>query len=394
MRKFIALALLGLLPALTRQAAAEVVYRSGEGWTSQSPGDEDAAHEKSAAEQMNTAQGYEKSGDIKKALNAYTYLLKKWPNAASAPAAQLGVGSLSEKTGDFDRAFKAYGQYITKYPRGEGFDRCVEAQFRIARLFLEGQKHRVFGVVPMTATPLHAQEMFEQIIKNAPYSKYAPLAQFSLGRALEKQDKDLEAIAAYQAVITKYPNESVAADAQYQIGYIYFQQSRGNGDPGTSAKARDAFEDFIAKYPDSEKTAQAKDDLKSIGGRQTKGALDIAKFYDKQKKYKAANVYYNDVIKQQPASTDADYAKKRIEAIKNIVGDDSLATGPQRAETGKRASERRKLQAKVETAARPDFAGPPVVIPDEIAPDKAPRLRSTPGEIGPVPAVEPPLPKQ
>ena len=76
------------------------------------------------------------------------------------------------------------------------------------------------------------------------------------------------------------------------------------------------FEDFIYRYPQSEKVPQAKENIKSLEGGVSKGSLEIAKFYDKTKQHKAAVIYYNDVIKQDPGSPDAVYAKNRIDALK------------------------------------------------------------------------------
>jgi len=249
-----------------------------------------------------------------------------------------------------------------------------------------------------------AQKMFESIIENASYSKYAPLSQFNIGQALEKQGKPKEAIDAYQVVQSKYPNDPIAADAQYQIGYVYMKESRAEGvyDPGVGSKAHDAFEDFVARYPSSEKVPQAQENMKMLSGRETKGAFEIAKYYDKQKKYKAAVIYYNDVIQQQPGTPESDAAKARIEALKSLVGEDVLQPGPERTETGARAQKERKLQAQVDTASRPDYLGPPVTPPVETAPAK-PKLRTSTDDLNPppegtpapkVPAVEPPLPAQ
>jgi outer membrane protein assembly factor BamD len=144
---------------------------------------------------------------------------------------------------------------------------------------------------------------------------------------------------------------------------------------------------------------QARENLKSLQGGQTKNALSIAKYYDKQKQYKAAVIYYNDVLQQQPGSADSEVAKARIAQLKELVGEDSLRAGPEKAETGEKAAARRKLQAKVDVASRPDYVGPPVKLaqqptaPVETAPGR-PKLRTSSDTIGPIPAggVEPPLP--
>ena len=138
-----------------------------------------------------------------------------------------------------------------------------------------------------------------------------------------------------------------------------------------------------------------------LSGRDTKGSYEIAKYYDKQKRYKAAVIYYNDVIQQQPGSPESEASKARIEALKSLVGEDALHGGPERTETGERAAKSRKLQAQVDTASRPDYLGPPVVVstPEQTAPQK-PKVRTSTQDVGPVPSspsgppVEPPLPAQ
>ena len=378
---------------LPRGAEGAVIYRSNEGWSVE--GDANSAVEGSAAEQMRKAENLEADGKTDAALGAYRALLREYGKSALAPKAQLKIGVLLERQGRFDKAYEAYEAYLTKYPRADDFDGVTESMFKIAQLFLEGEKRRILGV-PIAPSMERAQEMFAGIVKRAPFSKWAPLSQFNIGQALEKQDKFPEAIAAYQQVVARYPNDAVADDALYQIGYVRLREHQGGSyDRASAQKAREAFEDFINRYPESEKVAQARENLKSLEGRQTQGSLQIAKFYDRTKQYKAAVIYYNDVIRQQPGSPESEVAKSRIAELKDQVGEDALRAGPERTETGARATARRRMQARVDTVSRPDYVGPPIKLPEpvETAPT-GPKLRTTPSNLGPIPAVEPPLPSE
>lgn len=343
---------------------------------------------------MNKAEALEAEGDLAKALGAYRGLVRKFPQAVVASKAQWKVAELYEKLGDYERAFDAYSAYIKKYPRSEDFDKAVEAQFRIAKLFLEGERQRLLGLKTLPSMQ-RAQTMFETILKDAPYSKLAPLAQFNAGLALEKQGKTNEALAAYQTLIEKYSGSPVVADAYYQIGYVYYNQVRsGSYDEATRSKAGEAFEEFIARFPESEKVPQAKENLKSLSGGQNTNTLDIAKFYDKQKSYKAAVIYYNEVIRLEPGTANAELAKNRIEVLKQTIGEDALRPGPERTETGARVQARRRMQAQVDTVSRPDYVGPVVKMPEQEAPSK-PKMRTNLNDAQPVdvPAVEPALPE-
>lgn len=382
-----------LLPC--HRAAAAIDYTPGTGWTTEDAAGQSAA-EATASAQLVKAQALEKAGDYKQAMIAYYALARKFPRSGAAEDAQLKAGDMAVLSGDYDRGYALYNEYLTKYPKGDGFDDALQGMYGIGQKFLDGARRQLFGVKTFPSMA-RAQQIFESIVKIAPFSKWAPLAQFYAGQALEKQSRQDDAIAAYEEVISRYPTNPTAADAQYQIGYVYLVESRTAYDRSAASKAQDAFEDFLARYPSSEKAPQAQDNLKTLQSRENSNAVQIAEYYDKKKNYKAAVIYYNEVIKEQPGSPEARKAEDRINALKAKVGDAALQPGPEQTETGSTAQEQRRIQAQVETASRSDYVGPPVAqptpAPDETAPGK-PGLRTSPDDLAPQPAVEPPLPAQ
>lgn len=341
-------------------------------------------------EKLKAGEALEDAGKLDEAIRVYRDLVRTNGFTSAAAKGQFRVGRALEKRGQFDDAFKAYTEYTTRYPRGGDFDTVIQAQFNIAKLYLNGQKKKILGV-PIASDFTKSQEMFEAIVKRAPFHKLAPLSQFNVGQSLEKQGKPTEAIGAYQEVVIKYPSDPLADDAQYQIGYVQYREMQtGSYDQNARLKAREAFEDFVNRYPDSEKVAQARQNIQSLGGSDVKGSLDIAKFYDKTKNYKAAVVYYNEVIRVSPTSPESDAARKRIDELKGLVGVDALRSGPEKAQSGDMALARRRAQARVDVASRPDYNGPMVPYPQPAytAGPGRPAMRTSP--VGPI--VEPALP--
>jgi outer membrane protein assembly factor BamD len=243
-------------------------------------------------------------------------------------------------------------------------------------MYLNGKKVKVLGI-PMKASMDRAIEIFATIVRTAPYGRYTARAQFNIGLATEKQNNASSAVAAFQAVVEKYPNDPLAADAQYQIGYIWFKAARsGVRDPKAAANAKLGFEDFLYRYPKSEKAAQARENLRILNQKQTSNAFEIAKFYDKQKNYGAAAIYYNDVIRQEPGSPAGDKAKRRVDQLRKRFGD--------------------KLQSPELTAAT--AKKPKGTINPEVAGHSAgkrssgeseePMMRTSPGDVAPLPPPE------
>lgn len=351
----------------------------------------------SAAEQFAIARGFEEAGAYQAALNNYRAVVRYYPYSPEASKAQFKVAEILQASGNLTRAFDAYQDLLKKYPNSPDFERAVAAQIEIANSMLEGRRINFLGIT-FTPGKERTQKMYEEILANAPYSKQAPIVQFNLGVAYERQNKFKEAIQAYQAVIDRYPDSDVADDALYQIGYVNYRIGSSGRSQDLSAliTAKETFEDFLIEHPNSEKAAQAKETLALIGAREAGDLLAIARFYERQRDFRAAAIYYNDIIRRQPNTEDAKIAAARVQEMRNQYGDDALRIGPERTDTGERAAIRRRLQAEVETTAMSDYAGPPrrEIVPDEL-PAPKPELRTGIRDtVQPLPPVEPELPTE
>ncbi|MFV0417019.1 MAG: outer membrane protein assembly factor BamD [Chthoniobacterales bacterium] len=352
------------------------------------------AYDPAAAAAFDQAVALEEAGDYNSAVTAHRSLLKNYPYEPQAAESQFRLAQISQAGGHLPRAFNEFSTYISRYPDGKHFDEAISQQVAIANTYLDGKKTRVLGIT-VNSGYSRAQKMYSSILESAPFSKYAPMAQFNLGLAYEKQGKVQEAVNNYQKVLDSYPNSSVADDALYQIAYVNMRAGFGQGSQDLSALrlAQHTFEDFLYQFPNSEKAPQAEANLKLIHSREAGDLLNIARFYDHKKEFRAAAIYYNDIIRREPNSEDAEFARTRIEELRSDLGDDALRSGPERTDTGERVAVRRRLQAQVETSALANYVGPPVRdIETEELPVVRPRLRSGVNDVSPLPAVEPQLP--
>lgn len=324
-------------------ARAAVVFGPGSKAKYVAPGEEEMSG--TAAELFHIGQEAEKKGDLKKAIKAYKGIVRRHGKEALAPGAAFRAAELYERLHDYSNASGSYNYVVLRYPSSPYFDDAIEGLFRIGEAYLNGKKTRILGI-SMGNSLDRAVETFASIIRTAPYGRYTARAQFDIGLAREKQKVPDAAISAYQAVVEKFPNDRLAPSAQYQIGYLWMNISKaGTQDLDATAKARTAFEDFLFRYPSNEKAAQARAHLEFLSRKQTTSAFDIAKYYDKQKHYRAAVIYYNEVIRQQPGSSASERAKKRIDQIRAKVGDKVLAPVEDRALAEKKRQQRSQSAA-------------------------------------------------
>ncbi len=291
---------------------APLVWRKGEGWTWERGG---VAVGNNPKEQLEIARALSQQKDHGSAVTAYRRLIRRWPTSYAVEDARLGLAeSLSALDYHF-KAFKEYQQLIEKHPNSPHFETALQRQFEIANLFLAGQRDKAWGVKWFPARD-KAIDIFEQVVKNGPYSKVGPDAQFRIGVAQEMLKDYVAAVRAYEKVTERYPNLPLAEKAQFQIGYAYRQEAgRFEYDQNAANQAVAAFTDFLVRYPDSERAPQAEEYRAALKGEQAQGLFRVGQFYEKRREYKAAIIYYNEVIEQNPKSNWATEAQTKVLAL-------------------------------------------------------------------------------
>src|SRR5256712_12092735 len=349
-RAFLVLATVALF--LPEPGTASVIFKPGKKTQYVAPGEEELSG--NAAELYQIGQTAEKEGNPKRALRAYKSLIKHHPKDSLAPSALYRAAQLQEQLHDYTPAADSFRELVEKYPTSPYFEDAIEAQFRIGELYLNGKKLKVLGM-SIASSLDRAVTIFANVVRTAPYGKYTARAQFDIGLAREKQGANDAALQAYQAVIDKFPNDPVAADAQYQIGYIWFTATRGGTkDIAATNSARTGFQDFLFRYPNSEKAAQARANLQQLEHKATSSSFDVARYYDKQKAYRAAVIYYNEVICQHPGSVESEIVKKRIDQLRAKLGDKVLQPLQEKEAEKKKSTDQQRTKSAPESTPAPN----------------------------------------
>src|SRR5262249_11797539 len=115
--------------------------------------------------------------------------------------------------------------------------------------------------------------------------------------------------------------------------------------------------------PKREKASQALKNLDILEQKQTNNSYKVAKFYDKQKYYRAAVIYYNEVIRQQPGSEESNEAKKRIDQLRAKFGDAALQPALSVTQSGKKKVEAQGARTVGTGSAKPGAANNEAPLP-------------------------------
>lgn len=315
----VSLVVLGLL-WLPARCPAPLVYRPGEGWTYESVGEGRWTRAR-AKDQFEVAQEAFDNGKTKLAIKAARRTVKRWPLSDYAPKAQALLGRCYEKKKYDEKAFKEYQKAIEKYPKVEGFPEIVQRQYEIATRFLNGQWFKLWGVIPFFPSMEKTAEMYAKIVRNGPFSEVGPKAQMGVAAAREKQKDYVLAVRAYEVAADRYyQNKEVASEATYRAAQAWKKQAQtAEYDQSAAGSAIATFSDFIVLYPEDPRTKEATTIISGLKTEQSRGAFRVAQYYEKKRRWKSAEIYYNETISKDPDSEFAAEARKRLEALRRRV---------------------------------------------------------------------------
>jgi outer membrane protein assembly factor BamD len=256
------------------------------------------------------AQRLVAEGDSEEALDRFLTLSQKYPQSEWAPASLWEVYRISVHLGDDEAAFEALNRLIIGQPGH--FEKAHSAQLQLVKRLLGGGKETRRSLEPVrksqTTPPEIIQEMLKTIIKNGPQSEVGIQAHYYLGIALEKSGEFKEAIAMHEDFAETYPQHELADDAGYQVGYIAYKQWKTMRSTGPHQRENAAIylAWFIAKFPESDKVAQARSCLSEVRSSELRELMSLARFYESRGNEKAAAIYHEQIASRFPEAVIAD----------------------------------------------------------------------------------------
>jgi len=302
------------------RSPAPLVYRPGEGWSYEMPGGKSNWHRERARDQLAVAQQAFDNGQYRVALKSAKRVVLIWPLSDYAPQALYLEGRCFEARKMDEYAFKAYESCLEKYPKQINVGDVQKRQFEIAVRFLHGQWFKLWGYIPFFPSMDRTADMFDKIVKYGPYGEFAPEAQMNIGAAREKEKDYPLAVAAYERAADRYSEQiKIASDALFKAaGASYKQAKTSEYDQSVADQAISSYKDFISLYANDPRTTNAEAIISSLKAEQARGNFRIAQFYEKNKKWDGALIYYNEVLLRDAGSPLATQARQRIETLKAL----------------------------------------------------------------------------
>jgi outer membrane assembly lipoprotein YfiO len=311
-----------LLLALPFRAPAPLTYRPGEGWFYEMPGEKNDWRKLRAKDQLEVAQQAFDQKKYKLALKAANRVITFWPISDYPTKAQYIIARCYEARGQDEKAFDAYQKMLDKHAKYITPEETKDVQHRqyvIALRFLHGEWRRIlWGHLPFFPSRELAAEMFAKIVRYGPYGDLGPDSQMNIGAAREIQKNYPLAVQAYELAADRYSQQpTIAVEALYKAALAYNKQAhRAEYDQSVAGQAISAFTDFMALFPNDPRVADAQRIIGQLKAVEAQGSFKVAQYYEKNKQWLGAVIYYNAARSADPNSPLAGQALQRIEDLK------------------------------------------------------------------------------
>ncbi len=267
------------------------------------------------SEQLAFALEFYKSKQYKEAIREFNKLITHYPKAREAPEAQYYIGLSIEEQGRLYEAFKSYQVVIDKYPFSERSAEVVKKEYAIGERLLDGENKSEF-MSTLTGANYNIIDIFKTVIKNAPYGPLAAPSQYKIGLYLLEQHLYQEARDEFDKVINDYPDNEWAKAAKYQIAIADSKRSTDSQYDQKVTKAAVAeFNEFVKQYPEAELSDKAKEHVQNLRDKEAENNFIVGQFYEKQKNYKSAQIYYQTLVDEYQ---DSKWAGKALERLREI----------------------------------------------------------------------------
>ncbi len=307
-------------------AQADLVWSPDGGWKIEggvlAPFFGDAGETASALEAMNRAKTAQEAGSYYTALSLYSRVVSEYPSSVFAPEALFQRGLIYIKRHQWDKAYQAFDEIIAKYPDYPRFNAVIGKQYQVAGIVQAGKTPYMWGWFPWFADYSKAVDYYEGVVKNAPYSEYAPLALMNIATVAKKDlNKPDVAIDALDRLINNYPQSMLAPDAYLEMASLYSTLVMGAAyDQGSTRDAIRFYQDYLYLYKSGPGAEMAQKNLNNMMDVFARSKLILGNFYYYYRNSsRAALIFYNQAITAAPQSPAAGEARTQISKIRRGV---------------------------------------------------------------------------
>lgn len=272
-------------------------------------------------EQFKWAMSFFEEKDYKRAAEEFARLVSYFPDSEMAPEAQYYAGRSYEAAEKYYPAFEAYQKTLDLYPFTKRIDEIIQRQYNIGREIYKKHSGKLMGRELMTDLD-RSVEIFEKVKKNAPFGEYGDQAQFMIGECYKKSEQFAEAVKAFQELVDAYPRSPLRDKAKYEVAHCtYLASLNPDYDQELTDDAIEEFKRIAETKKGLTIAEEAEETVSLLEDKKAESLFNAAQFYERQKKYKSAAIYYEEILNKYPRSSFSELAARKLEYMNILLGE-------------------------------------------------------------------------
>lgn len=323
--EYIKSAAVALSLAAAGTANADLVWNAEKGWEVQGGVIANVLGEaktvSNALQAMNEGKRAQEDGENRVALSYYKTIITQYPDSIFAPEAYYQMSLVYTKRGQFMDAFESLQEVVKRYPDYPKFNRIIGEEYNVASIIQSGATPYLWGWFPWFTNYNDAIKIYEGVVKNAPYSDYAPISLMNISLIAEQEDTPEVAFDALDRLINNYPQSMFAPDAYMQMAKVYRGMVAGpEYDQSPTKNAISFYQDYLILFPKEAGVSKAEEGLDKMRDTYARSRLVMGDFYYYYRNnHVAASIFYNETITLAPDSLAAEEARAQLKKIKDGI---------------------------------------------------------------------------
>ena len=283
---------------------------------------------------------YQAAGDYLKAQEAYTRILKQFPDSSSVDYALYQIGISELKRSDYASAIASFKLFLKNYPQskfledviyslgsayfykqdyGASCETLTKFQNELKNSRLSAQAVFILGLSLLNSGKIDAAlNIFKDIPKRYPQEvELLQKAEYEIADCYYKLGQEKEAVSRFKLLRVKYPDSKLTPEIMWWLGQYYYRLNDLNlarryfsslaKDFPNNSLAGDALYALGLVSKDENKLEEAVDDFRATvklarGELKREAALAIAGIYFQQEKFEEAINEYKQALNTYPDS--------------------------------------------------------------------------------------------
>lgn len=243
-------------------------------------------------------------------------LIADFPESPFAREGLYYLGVANYKLGEYEYANHAFSQYLKEELTPKFFDEVIRFKFEIAKAFEEGARVHLFGWQKMPKwLPAYEEAitLYDEVITTIPRDDLAAQSLYHKGLLLLQMEEYKTSIESFRTLIRRFPKHPLSPEGYLGIAQVYLSQCENDfPDSDHLDQAEINLRKFRSHFPNEPRLAEAEKALMKIKERLASDLLEIAEFYQRTKKDRAAAIYYSTIVKKYPETKAAKKSQKQL----------------------------------------------------------------------------------